>query len=103
MSKKTPKTPPVPEWPHKVEVERLQQKPLRVTLSSTPEQRRDLARRVKVDAVDAIEATVTVERRPNSHVIHVSGALKADVVQTCIVTLEPVRSHIEEEISGWYS
>jgi hypothetical protein len=103
MSKKTPKTPTTPEWPHKVEIARLGPGPMRVSLESTEQQRRDLARRIKVNTIDKAEAKFVLERRPNSHVIHVTGTVIADVVQSCVVTLEPVHTHISEEIDSWYS
>jgi hypothetical protein len=103
MSKKTSKASPTPEWPHKVEIARLSSGPMRVALESTEQQRRDLSRRIKVNAVDALAAKFTIERRPNSHIIHVTGTVTADVVQSCVVTLEPVHTHISEEIDSWYS
>jgi uncharacterized metal-binding protein YceD (DUF177 family) len=103
MSKKSQKNPMTPEWPHAVEVEHLGPAPQKVALSSTAQQRRDLARRLKVDSVDNLSASVVVERRPNSHIIHVTGAVTADVVQSCVVTLEPVRTHLDEEIDSWFS
>jgi len=103
MSSKTPKNPLTPEWPHKVEVDRLGTDPTRIALSSTPQQRRDLARRLKVNVIDALDAELLLQRRANSQLIHVTGIVKADIVQSCIVTLEPVRSQIEEKFESWYS
>ncbi len=73
MNSKTPKNPLTPEWPRRVEVDRLGTEPTRVALSSTPEQRRDLARRLKVNAIDKLDAELVLQRRPNSQLIHVAG------------------------------
>jgi hypothetical protein len=103
MSRKTPNNPLTPEWSLKVDVAQLGGEAVRIALTSTPEQRKDLARRMKVNALEALEGEVLIQRRPGSHIIHVKGQVKANVSQSCVVTLEPILTPIDEKIEAWYS
>jgi hypothetical protein len=69
-----------------------------VRVAASPEQRAQLAKWAGVDAVEAFEAQVTLRRRSPNRFAY-EAALAADVVQSCVVTLEPVRSHLALDIS----
>ncbi|HEY4114655.1 MAG TPA: YceD family protein [Rhizomicrobium sp.] len=56
-------------------------------------QRSRLAEWTGVDAVDHFEARVTVKKLSPSRFGY-EADVNADVVQSCVVTLEPVRSHL---------
>lgn len=103
MSKKSSTIPLIPEWPHKIDVVKLGTAPLPVNLQATSEQLRDLARRFKVVAIHAATASLVVQRQVGNHHIHVMGQLTAEVEQACIVTGDPVRNQIAEEIDAWFS
>ena len=50
-----------------------------------------------VQAVESFAATMTL-RKHAANSFSLDAELSADVVQECVVTLEPVRSHIERQI-----
>ncbi len=54
-----------------------------------------------IEAVKAIRAVVTVKpwRRTGARV---TGTVEADVVQACVLTLEPVDEHVTEEIAATF-
>jgi hypothetical protein len=56
-----------------------------------------LAKWAEVDAIDRFEATVVL-KRISSNRFGYRAVLTCDIVQSCVVTLEPVRSHIEREL-----
>jgi hypothetical protein len=69
-----------------------------VTVAANPEQRARLATWAEIDAVDDFHALVTLRRRPGNRFLY-EASLSADIVQRCVVTLEPVHSHLALEIS----
>jgi len=60
-------------------------------------ERRSLAERFAISAIDRLVADLRVGRIKRGSYVRVEGRLEAEVVQECVVTLEPVRSCIEEE------
>ena len=65
-------------------------------VSADADERAALARRFGVRAIDALSATVRLDLVRGGAVVRVRGDLAADVVQSCVVTLEPVAAHIEQ-------
>jgi uncharacterized metal-binding protein YceD (DUF177 family) len=57
-----------------------------------------LAKWAGVDAIRAFTATVSLRRISNMR-FNFEADLDADVVQSCVVTLEPVESHITRHVS----
>ncbi|PWJ76938.1 uncharacterized protein DUF177 involved in 23S rRNA accumulation [Pseudaminobacter salicylatoxidans] len=84
-----------------VHVARLPQKGLPVVFEADEKQRAALAEAHGLDAVERfrIELLVTAWKRNG---VRVEGRVEADIVQTCVVTLDPVRNHISEEVSGLF-
>ena len=72
-----------------------------IALKPTPEERADLARWVDVDSLDALNGVVHLKRLGVGHFSY-EASFSADVVQACVVTLVPVRSHIEREFQRIY-
>lgn len=93
---------PEPEFSYKFAVEDLEKEPLTLDFEANESQRDALAKRLNVSAVDALNAHIVLERTAG-HVITVAGALKADITQECVVTLEPIKSHIEDSFDAFFS
>lgn len=61
-------------------------------------ERKRLARWANIDSVDAFTAEVALKKySPSRYAFQAS--LEATIVQSCVVTLEPVRSRIERQIT----
>jgi uncharacterized metal-binding protein YceD (DUF177 family) len=71
-------------------------------IHTNAEERAALAKRFDLLALENLTAAVTVVRSEDG-IVRLSGRLKAEVVQTCVVTLDPVRSTIETEFSRSFS
>lgn len=67
-----------------------------VDIAADEEQREELARRFRVDAVPAFGAKVTATRFRGG--IRAQGEVWGEVIQPCVVTGEPVRQAIRETI-----
>jgi uncharacterized metal-binding protein YceD (DUF177 family) len=61
-------------------------------------ERARLAERFGLLALDRLEATLSL-KRGSGGVIQVRGRFEAEVVQACVVTLEPVRSRLSESFT----
>jgi uncharacterized metal-binding protein YceD (DUF177 family) len=72
-----------------------------VTLSPSASERVAIASWAGVDALDAFSARVTL-RRSGESAYDLAGNFAADVTQSCVVTLEPVRAHLEGDIERHY-
>jgi hypothetical protein len=69
-----------------------------VVVSAKPADLPTLAKWAGVDAVERFEGRVELRKLP-AHRFTYDAALTADIVQSCVVTLEPVRSHLERNVS----
>jgi len=69
-----------------------------VTVEADPEQRVGLAQWAGVDSVERLVGTITLHRLSQTRFSY-EADLTADVTQSCVVTLEPVASHISRQIA----
>jgi uncharacterized metal-binding protein YceD (DUF177 family) len=69
----------------------------REELEATEAERLALARRFDILEVAALHASLRL-RQEAGGVVRVRGRLTADVVQACVVTLDPVPQHIDEPV-----
>ena len=63
-------------------------------------ERRALAERLDIVALESLSATVRAERLPQSSGLRVRIHFLADVIQSCVVTLEPIAARIDERIEA---
>ncbi|HVH48635.1 MAG TPA: DUF177 domain-containing protein [Sphingomicrobium sp.] len=80
-----------------VKVGRISANPVEVTISADAEERSGLAKLWSVLEVKALSATFTLQRWKRDGV-RLKGQVTADVVQACVVTLDPVPAHIDEAV-----
>lgn len=69
-----------------------------VHIAAEPEERTALARRFSLLSLDGLAAEVRLRRGGTGTVIRLRAHFRADVVQSCVVTLQPVASRIEETV-----
>lgn len=93
----------VPEWSRTVNADDITERIRVFTLTADEAECTALARRFGVLAVRDVRADMTACRDRNEHVVHVEGFVRAELVQPCVVTLDPVSSRIEEKFEAWYA
>ena len=76
-------------------VGRLPRKGMPVVVEANEKQRAALAREHDLAGVERYRAELTVEPWKRNGV-RVSGKVLADIVQECVVTLDPIHNHIDE-------
>jgi uncharacterized metal-binding protein YceD (DUF177 family) len=84
-----------PEFSRRFPVERLGFEEVVESLEADAAERAALARRFGLPRLDQLAALVRLSRQPGD-LIRVNGRLEAELVQTCVVTLEPFPSHVED-------
>ena len=91
-----------PEFSRPFAIDDIEPKGSMVELIADPEERRLLAERFDLLALDRLVARLTVTRGASGIPIRVRGRLQASVVQSCVVSLEPVASEIDEPVEAEY-
>lgn len=85
-----------------VDVSRLGDDRLTLAVTAEPTERAQLAKAFDLLDLAAFAAEVTLARISGTAQVRLSGRLKAQVTQTCVVTLEPVESSIDTTFERIY-
>ncbi|HEV7251031.1 MAG TPA: DUF177 domain-containing protein [Shinella sp.] len=80
-----------------VKVGHISANPVEVRINADAEERAGLTRLWSVLEVKALSATLQVQRWKRDGV-RLKGRVTADIVQACVVTLDPVEAHIDEPV-----
>ncbi len=86
-----------PALTYPVPVLHLPQKGLTVTIATDERERAALAAGHELEAVESFSAEFLLTRWKKDG-IRVRGRIEAEIVQACVVTLEPLRNTISEEV-----
>jgi hypothetical protein len=84
-------------WPRPVPAAKFGPKPTLLSLVAEEGERQAIARAYGCLALDALAADLKIIRRGDE--LRVTGELRADVVQPCVVSLEPVPARIREKVT----
>lgn len=95
--------PIVPEFSRVVAVERLSEGAVAETITAGETECRALAKRFGLVAIESLSASLELRRIGGGQTIRVQGRFAAKVVETCVVSLEPMKSRIEEDFSLLYA
>ena len=90
-----------PEFSRRVELARLGAHETAFPISAEAGEREALARRFGLLSLGRLEAQIRLQRLAGG-IARLSGRLGADVVQACVVSLQPVASSLEEEFTVLY-
>lgn len=91
-----------PEFSRVVDLDRVGARETAIALVADAGERAALARRFGLASLDSLTAELRV-RRLLSGMFRLTGTLRGEVVQHCVVTLEPVPAHVEESFVEVYS
>lgn len=92
-----------PEFSRPFPVEKLRDRPMHEKIEATQEECEALAQRLGLVALKDLTATLDLQRVHSGAMVEVKGRFAADVVQTCVVTLEPFESHISEPVEAYFA
>ena len=91
--------PTPPEFSRSVPLARIRDGWTSETVVAAVDECAALARRFDLVELRALEATVRLRRARAGRYVEIDGALKASVVQSCVVTLDPVPAELDERFS----
>ena len=66
-----------------------------LVIEATPEECARLALRLGLNGLASLSAEINMTPRKSGRIIHLEGSFRANVMQTCVVTLDPLNSTIE--------
>jgi uncharacterized metal-binding protein YceD (DUF177 family) len=89
-----------PEFSRPVAVDQVGERGRTVDIAANPEERAGLARRFGLVRLDRLEATGRLSRSSVFYRLELDWV--ADVVQSCVVTLEPVAEHLSDHLDERY-
>ena len=89
------------EWTYEVSAENISVEPYKISISASEQERKDVARRLALDGLDELSASLTLERQGN--IIHVSGDFKALVNQKCVISLDLLDKTVADSFEAWYA
>ncbi len=87
-------------WSYRVNQDSITEEAQHITINADVSQCAELTERLGIESIKALEAQIEIVLVSGK--INVKGNLKADVVQQCVVSLDPVPAHIEEKVEAWF-
>ncbi|ASG21886.1 YceD family protein [Nitrospirillum viridazoti] len=72
-------------------------------ITATPAERAALAKRLDLVTLDSLTALVRLRRIRGGQMVRVTGELEAEVVQSCVVTLEPLPAHVRDTFQALFA
>src|SRR5579862_7299661 len=78
------------------DLEHLPEKGAELVLKPNPAERTRIAAWLGIESLERLEASVKLNREASGRYVY-RAHFDADVVQSCIITLEPVHSHIARD------
>lgn len=92
----------IPEWSHKINANEVTtREKTKVEISAQGDQCKAIARRIDSLDVNNLSASFVCERDGAS--VHITGNVKADIVQKCIASLDTINTEVNEDFEAWFS
>ncbi len=91
------------EFSRRIEAEKITTKPWTDRFEATEAECEALSRRFGLESLKNVKAEVTLRRVSGGKMILAEGVFDADVTQKCVVTLDPIRSHIKSEFKSMFT
>ena len=91
------------EWTYNFEIEQLTDEPLILAISPDEEICKRLTKRLDIEDLKSLRADLEIEREAGFARIHIRAVLKAQIIQICIISAEPVEVYLEEDFEAWFA
>ncbi len=91
------------EWSEFVDAEEIGTKPSKHLISIPEKNKKLVSKRLGIEGVDELVATITLERNSVSKVIYAQGEFTAKLKQKCVVTAEILEEEVSDVLEGWFS
>lgn len=92
-----------PEFSRPIRADSVSARELVETIEASEAERKALAERFELEAIGRLVAKVRLRRVRGGTMVRVSGELEASVVQTCVMTLDPVPAEVQERFDALFA
>jgi len=92
-----------PELSRPFAIDRLGTAAIEEHIVATPAERAAVAKRLDLLGLDRLEATLSLRPAASGTLLEVTGRIDADVVQSCVVSLEPVPASLSLPVELTFS
>ncbi len=92
-----------PEFSRPIALDRIGLKEKSYEISADEAERAELAKRLGIPAVKSFDATIRLRLTGGGGLVRLSGHIKAELTQICVVTLEPVQTSVVEDFARVFS
>jgi uncharacterized metal-binding protein YceD (DUF177 family) len=83
-------------------VDKLRDRDMQERIEANDEEREALAARLDIVAIKDLTARLDLQRIHSGKMVEVRGRFSADIVQSCVVTLEPFETHVEDDFIAYF-
>lgn len=90
-------------WVHFINADDAGQELTELHLEPNEADLKKIAELIGILELKSLKADLRFKRVQGGLVVKVSGDFKADVVQACVVTLDPIESHIDDNFTAWFA
>jgi len=94
---------PQSEWFYPFNVENIPSSGKTVKMVADSQYLKPIAERLEISELKNLEAELRLTLQNGGHILNITGHFKADVVQECVSTLQPVETHLEDDFEAWYA
>jgi uncharacterized metal-binding protein YceD (DUF177 family) len=91
------------EWSEFFDVTKIKDSGNRLTIEANEEQCKNLARRYGIQSLNNLSAKLYIKQINKNRFIHITGTLQANLIQECIISRDPVKTHITEDFESWFA
>lgn len=91
------------EWTHLVLSEDIDKEALNLKITPNAQELKALAERLSVNEVKDLHAELRLKRVQGNRAINIQGSFEAHIIQTCVVSLNPVDTHTRESFEAWFA
>ncbi len=88
-----------PELSRPVRLDQISSKGTEMTITASPVERQALANRFDLVEISALDAGVTLTAIAGGTLVRLTASIRARLVQTCVVTLDPIEAEIDTRFS----
>ena len=94
---------PQSEWFYPFHVENIPSAGKTVKMVAEEPYLKAMTERLGILELKSLAAELRLTLQNGGHILNITGHLRAEVVQECVVTLQPVQSVIEDDFEAWYA
>jgi len=92
----------ISEFSRPIALDRIGLKEKSYDITADEKERAALAERLGIPAVNSFDATIRLRLTGGGGLVRLSGHIKAELTQICVVTLEPITNTIDEPVEALF-